>query len=77
QKLVATLNKSGQVSEPFRTNEGLALLKVTGFKEAMAQPYDQVKAKVQDAYSKQQAEEQFGDVREKLASLTYEHPESL
>lgn len=77
QKPVASLTKVNQISEPVRTAKGLVILKVTGYKESLVQPFDQVKNKIQDAYTKQQAEEYLGDAREKLASLTYEHPDSL
>ena len=40
-------------------------------------PYDSVKAKIKDKLIQQQAEEKFADLREKLANVTYEHPESL
>lgn len=45
--------------------------------EKTAQPFDQVKDKVKNAYVHQQSIERFSDAREKLASVTYEHPESL
>ena len=41
------------------------------------QPFDKVKEKVVTAFIHQKAEEQFANAREKLANLTYEHPDSL
>lgn len=41
------------------------------------QPFEKVKEKVATAFIHQKAEEQFANVREKLANLTYEHPDSL
>ena len=43
----------------------------------IAQPFEKVKDKVAAALVRQKAEEQFGAAREKLANLTYEHPDSL
>lgn len=40
-------------------------------------PYEKVKDKIKADYIKQQAETKFLDLKEKLANLTYEHPESL
>jgi peptidyl-prolyl cis-trans isomerase D len=40
-------------------------------------PFDVVKDKVKEAYLHQTAEEKFSDLREKLANITYEHPDSL
>ena len=39
--------------------------------------FDTVKDKVKTAYIRQRAEEQFADLREKLADYTYEHPSTL
>ncbi len=77
QKTISGLTKVGQVSEPLRTNKGFVLLKVLSYKEAAVQPFETVKNKVSEVYAHQQAEVEFGDLREKLASSTYEHPESL
>lgn len=41
------------------------------------QPYEEVKEKVREAYIRQHAEEKLGQMRDRLADLTYEHPESL
>lgn len=44
-------------------------------KNSTAATYD--KDKVKAAYLRQKSEEKFADAREKLASLTYEHPDTL
>lgn len=46
-------------------------------KNTEIQPFEKVKEKVATAFIHQKAEEQFANVREKLANLTYEHPDSL
>jgi hypothetical protein len=46
-------------------------------KNTTAIPFEKVKDKVSQAYKRQKAEEQFANAREKLANLTYEHPDSL
>lgn len=46
-------------------------------KKPEAQPFEKVKDKVTAALAHQKAEEQFATIREKLANLTYEHPDSL
>lgn len=40
-------------------------------------PFESVKAKVREAYVRQQAEEKFAQLRDQLADLAYEHPDSL
>ena len=46
-------------------------------KDNKVQPYETVKPKVIEAYTRQQAEEKFAAGRDQLADLTYEHPDSL
>lgn len=48
-----------------------------GEKEPHIQPYAAVKDKVKEAFAHQKAEEEFADKREKIANITYEHPDSL
>ncbi|MEO8400172.1 MAG: SurA N-terminal domain-containing protein [Gammaproteobacteria bacterium] len=77
QKEVSTLTASGKISAPIVTNNGIVLIKTIAYKEPQAQPLELIKEKVKTALARQQAEEQFNDKREKLANLTYEHPDSL
>ena len=77
QKTLITLTKAGQIAGPIRLNNGFLLLKVMDYKEAQLIPFDQVKDKVKEAYAHQKAEEKYADMREKLANVTYEHPDSL
>ena len=41
------------------------------------QPFEKEKDKIKEVYVHQKAEERFADVKEKLANVAYEHPESL
>lgn len=77
QKTASSLTKVGQLSEPAVTSNGLVLLKLTGYKEPQVQSFDKVKDRVKEMLTRQKAEEQFADMREKLASITYEHPDTL
>jgi peptidyl-prolyl cis-trans isomerase D len=77
QKPIAGLTKVNEISAPIRTEKGVLLVKVLGIKEAQIQPYDQVADKVKEALTRQQAEEKYAEMREKLANVTYESPESL
>lgn len=45
--------------------------------KGVVQPFAKVKDQVKAAVARQQAMEKFADLREKLANITYEHPESL
>lgn len=77
QKTVMTLTKANQVSAPARIKEGIIVLRAKEVKEPKALPFEKVKDKVKQAYVRQKAEEKFADTRDKLASNTYEHPDSL
>ncbi len=77
QKSIATLLKSGDVSEPFKTAKGLVILKAVEVQEPKMLSFDAVKDKVRETYIRQHAEEKFTDLRDQLADLTYEHPDSL
>lgn len=77
QKAVEDLNQKDQFSAPIPTKKGYVFLKVIAYKNPKAEPYLIVKDKVKEAFSRQKAEEEFADLREKIANLTYEHPDSL
>lgn len=77
QKSVADLTKPGQVSSPFKTPAGIAVIKAIEIKEPTMQLFDAVQDKVKQTYVHQHAEEKFAELRDRLADLTYEHPDSL
>ncbi len=77
QKALADLTQPGQISELIKTNTGYAILQVTAVQASKMQTFEAVKPKVLDAYVHQHAEEKFAELRDELADVTYEHPESL
>lgn len=77
QRAVSNLTRANAVSQPVRTRDGLVLIKAVGYKEAKIQPYDAVKNDVRNELIHQQAQEQLSSMKEKLANLTYEHPDTL
>jgi peptidyl-prolyl cis-trans isomerase D len=77
QKGVAGLVKVGQVSGLIKTSKGMVIVKAVAVKEPQMQSFEEVKSKVKDAYIHQHAEEKFAELREQLADVTYEHPDSL
>ena len=76
QKSVAAL-KAGEISKPIQTNQGIVIIKAVEIKEPKIETFENVKDKVKEAYVRQHAEEKFAELREQLADLTYEHPDSL
>ena len=77
QKTIAGLTATNAVSEPIRTSNGLVILKVLGIQDPKMLSFSEVKDKVREMYVRQHAEEKFTELRDQLADLTYEHPESL
>jgi peptidyl-prolyl cis-trans isomerase D len=77
QKPLSTLTHAGQLTEPVRLKNGIVILKAIAVKEAVVKPFAEVTDKVQEALSRQLAEEKFAEAREKLANTTYEYPDSL
>ncbi len=77
QKTVANMNAANQVSAPIRTSDGFVILKVVAFAAPTTQAFSVVKDKVRETYIRQHAEDKFSQMRDRLADLTYEHPESL
>lgn len=77
QKTAAGLTKRDQVAEPVRTSQGFVILKAVEVREPTIESFDTVKNKVRETYIHQHAEEKFAELRDQLADLTYEHPDSL
>ena len=77
QKSVAGLTEVGHVSDLIKTSKGLMIVKVVGVTPPKMQSFDEVKDKVKEAYVHQQSEEKFAQMKDQLADLTYEHPDSL
>ncbi len=78
QKSVLTLTSAGQVTAPVKMPDGsFVIARAVEVKEAQVKSFDNVKDKVKELYAQQKAQELFAEAREKLANLTYQHPESL
>lgn len=76
QKIVTELTKNKPYAV-IKTKQGFIVIKMLAMQEPRVQSFETVKDKVKDTYLHQRAEEKFADLREKLANLTYEHPDSL
>lgn len=77
RKAVSTLTQVNQVSTPIQIPHGFSVLKVLEIKTPQIEPFERVKEKVKQSYVRQQAEEKFAELKDQLADLTYEHPNSL
>jgi len=67
----------GQISEPFRTKEGMNLVKIIAITPAKSQEYAQIADKIKKTYVHQQLMQLFAEQSDKLADLTYTNSDSL
>ena len=75
-KAAFSLNKD-QISDPVRTQFGFHVIEVTGIRPSHVKSFAQVRDELADQVRKQKAEDKFYDEQEKLANLTFEHPDTL
>lgn len=77
EKLAFSLEKSGQVSEPLKSQYGFHIIKLIERKNEKAKPLKDVKEQVIAQYKRQQAEEQFVNLADELSTIAYDNPDSL
>lgn len=74
---VAFSLETGIVSDPVRTEFGFHIIEVTDVRPGGVKEFEQVRADLEEAYRARVAEQQFYDLSEDLANLTYEQPDTL
>lgn len=67
----------GEVSEPVQTEFGYHLIKLTEIDAPAGADFAEARDEIEQQYRRQQARQQFFDMADQLANLTYENPESL
>lgn len=71
------LLEAGELSQPVRSAFGLHLIQVSEIREGQTRSFEQVKSQLKTEVQNQQADLEFSEQVERLANLTFEHPESL
>ena len=68
---------AGEVSSPVKTSFGYHLIKLTEWIPASYKPFEKVREEVRTQAQKNKAESSFYERGQKLAELTFEHPDTL
>lgn len=69
--------KEGEISAPVQTDFGWHLIKLERIEKAKPKPLAEVHEAMQRDAAQRMAEERFHDLADRLATLAYEHPDSL
>jgi len=75
--LSTTINPTDNALKNFYNENLNSYVKTVNGVQPKVQSYDDVKDKVREAYVRQRAEEKLAELRDKLADMTYEHPDTL
>jgi peptidyl-prolyl cis-trans isomerase D len=77
QRQMTAFTHVGQVSPPFKTQQGYEIIKLRGTTPAIVKPYASVRASILKDYRQTKAEKIYADQSDKLSNTTFEHPNSL
>jgi peptidyl-prolyl cis-trans isomerase D len=69
--------KEGEISDAFKTDFGLHIIKLEKIEPMQVKPFETVEAEVQSQYQQQIAEQQYFDLLEQLNVLVYEQSDNL
>ena len=69
--------KVNEVSDLVRSPFGFHIIKLEGINPGHGKTFEEVRAKLEQDYKEHQAEEQFFELADRLADLTYENPDTL
>jgi peptidyl-prolyl cis-trans isomerase D len=69
--------KPGELSEPVRSRFGYHIIRLEEIKAGSTKGFDEARADVEKAYRREQAERQYFDQAEQLATLAFENPDTL
>lgn len=74
--VVFSLNK-GEVGGPVRTDAGFHIVMVEDIKGGQKSTFDEARERIEKDYRREEAEKIFFELADRLATLTYEHPDTL
>jgi peptidyl-prolyl cis-trans isomerase D len=72
-----SMTQPGKVSQPVRTSYGVHLIRLDGIVPGKVKSFEDVKDSIAQEYAKEQAINIYYTLSERLAELSYEHPDTL
>ncbi|GAA4493715.1 peptidylprolyl isomerase [Pseudaeromonas paramecii] len=76
-KAAFALAKVGDLSQPVQSQFGYHIIKLLGVEPAKVKTLDEVKEQVRQQVKEDKAKEQFLDLQQQMADLSFENPDSL
>jgi peptidyl-prolyl cis-trans isomerase D len=67
----------GGISEPVRSSFGIHVIQVVDIRPGSTRSFEEVRDQLRDEYRSARADEQFFELTELLADMTFEHPDTL
>ncbi len=77
EKALFALAKKGDISAPVKTSYGFQIIRLDGIVPKHVSPFAKVRSDLEHELRQRKARPEFYDASEKLANLTFEHPDSL
>lgn len=77
EETVFSMDSTGEVSEPVKTEFGYHLIKLTGIEKPEGKTFAEAYDEILTEFKRQQAQDLFFEKAESLANLSYENPDSL
>lgn len=76
-KILSTLEQVGDISKPFKTEQGFEIFRLIEQKNSRLKPFAEVQNDIQKQLVREQLEAKYAEMSERLADLSYQTPDTL